>query len=134
MAEEPGQISIQQSRFLSTGDVKPEEDQTTWWIPLGFKSGPQLSETRPDALTLKEDTLRNVSESHYKINSNQNAFFRTNYPPERLARLGDLREHLTVEDRIGLIGDAAALAVAGYATTVGLLSFLEGFMHEENYL
>src|ERR1700712_3954110 len=43
LAEEPGQISAQQSRFLLTGDVKPEEDETTWWIPLGLKTGSQTS-------------------------------------------------------------------------------------------
>jgi aminopeptidase N len=32
VAEEPGQISVRQSRFLTSGEVKPEEDQTKWWI------------------------------------------------------------------------------------------------------
>ena len=33
-----------------------------------------------------------------------------------------------------MIGDTAALAIAGNSTTAGLLSFLEGFQNEENYL
>jgi aminopeptidase N len=32
VAEEPGQIGLRQQRFLLAGDVKSEEDQTTWWI------------------------------------------------------------------------------------------------------
>jgi aminopeptidase 2 len=27
-------IKVRQNRFLSTGDVKPDEDETLWWIPL----------------------------------------------------------------------------------------------------
>ena len=48
VAEEPGQISVKQSRFLSTGDVKPEEDETVWWVPLGLqgKSGTQEVQVR----------------------------------------------------------------------------------------
>lgn len=134
VAEEPGQIGVRQSRFLLAGDVKPEDDQTTWWIPLGLRAGEKLSEARRDALTSKEDTIRDIADDFYKLNSNQTGFFRTNYPPDRLAKLGASRHLLTVEDRIGLIGDAAALAVAGNGTTAGLLSFLEGFQDEENYL
>ena len=32
VAEEPGQISVKQWRFLTGGEVKPEEDETKWWI------------------------------------------------------------------------------------------------------
>ena len=32
VAEEPGQISVKQSRFLTSGEVKPDEDTTKWWI------------------------------------------------------------------------------------------------------
>ena len=134
VAEEPGQIGVRQSRFLSTGDVKPEEDQTTWWIPLGLKTSSTSSESIGKALTAKENTIRSVDESFYKLNSNQSGFYRTNYPPARLARLGASSDKLTVEDKIGLIGDAAALAVAGDGTTAGLLAFVENFKSEQNYL
>lgn len=30
IAEEPGQISLRQSRFLLSGDTKAEEDETIW--------------------------------------------------------------------------------------------------------
>ncbi|KAI9795929.1 MAG: hypothetical protein M1833_006577 [Piccolia ochrophora] len=134
VAEEPGQISIRQSRFLSTGDVKPEEDETTWWVPLGLLTKTNGSVAKSAALTTKEDTIRDIDETFYKLNANQNGFYRTNYPPVRLAQLGDARELLTVEDKIGLVGDAAALAVAGDGTTAGLLAFVEAFKGEENYL
>lgn len=133
VAEEPGQISVRQSRFLSTGDVKPDEDDTTWWIPLGLKSGAQIK-SPGSALTVKEDTIRDVDDSFYKLNTDQSGFYRTNYPRDRLMKLGRMRERLSTQDKIGLLGDATALAVAGDGTTAGLLTLLEHFKDEEDYL
>lgn len=134
VAEEPGQISIRQTRFLSTGDVKPEEDETVWWIPLGIKSGTNLATECPRALVSKSDVIRDINPDFYKINKDQSGFYRTNYPPARLAKFGKSLDLLSTEDKIGLIGDAAALAVSGEGTTAALLAFLEGFKGEENYL
>ena len=130
VAEEPGQIAVRQSRFLSTGDVKAEEDKTLWWIPLGLKTDAQAKEEVVGALTTKEEILRNIDETFYKLNTDQIGFYRTNYPPGRLAKLGASKDRLSIEDRIGLVGDAAALAIAGHATTASLLTFLENFKDE----
>ena len=134
IAEEPGQIGIRQSRFLSTGDldIAKDEDKTLWWIPLGLKTDPQ-AEQISKALLVKEETLRDVDETFYKFNTDNNGFYRTNYPPGRLAKLGADRLKLSVEDRIGLIADAGALAVAGYATTPSLLTLIENFKDEYSY-
>ena len=43
-------------------------------------------------------------------------------------------DRLSVEDKIGLIGDAAALSVSGDAKTASVLAFVEGFKDEKNYL
>ncbi|KAI9774858.1 MAG: hypothetical protein M1840_000074 [Geoglossum simile] len=133
VTEEPGQIAVRQNRFLSSGDVKPEEDETTWWIPLSLKSSGTPA-TTTTALTSKTQTLKGINESFYKFNTDNNGFFRTNYPPDRLAKLSALKSQLSIEDKIGLIGDAAALAVAGHGTTAGFLTFVEGLKAEENYL
>lgn len=135
VAEEPGQISIRQNRFLSSGDAKPEEDLTTWWIPLGIKGDSNAADANTRALVTKEDTIRGVGEdSFYKINKDLSGFYRTNYPTGRLAALGQSLDRLSTEDKIGLIGDAAALAVSGEGTTAALLALLEGFKGEQNYL
>jgi aminopeptidase N len=133
VAEEPGQISIRQSRFLTTGDVKAEEDETTWWIPVGLKTGTPTKVVH-SALTQKEDTVRDVDEAFYKINADQSGFYRTNYPPQRLAKLGEAQEYLSIEDKIGLLGDATALAISGNGTTAALLSLLEGFRNEKSFI
>lgn len=135
VAEEPGQISVRQNRFLSTGDAKPEEDETTWWIPLGIKSGPRLATEDARGLNTKSDTVGGIGEdTFYKINKDLAGFYRTNYPPARLERLGQTLDLLTTEDKIGLLGDAAALAVSGEGTTPALLSLLENFKGERGYL
>lgn len=132
VAEEPGQIGIRQSRFLLTGDVKTEEDDTLWWIPLGLKSTKAAGATT-EALTSKESTVRDVDESFYKLNANQNGFYRTNYPPARLAKLGAQSDKLSTEDRIGLVADAAALAISGDGTTAGLLTYVAERSKEKKY-
>lgn len=133
IAEEPGQISVRQERFLSTGDVKAAEDETTWWIPVGLKTG-NPAKVVHSALTSKEDTIRDVDDGFYKINADQSGFYRTNYPPQRLVKIGEKQALLSVEDKIGLLGDATALAVSGHGTTTALLSLLEGFQKEESFL
>lgn len=101
VAEEPDQISIRQTRFLSTGDVKAEDDETTWWIPLNLKTSAKSTEFSTATLTTKEDTIRNVPMEFYKLNADTTGFYRTNYPPARLAKLGTQIDQLTVEDKIG---------------------------------
>ena len=133
IAEEPGQISLRQSRFLTTGDVKAEEDETMWWVPVGLRTGTP-AKTVHSALTQKEDTLRDVDEEFYKINADQSGLYRTNYPPQRLMTLGQQLDRLSAEDKIGLMGDASALAISGDGTTPALLALLEGFREEKDYL
>ena len=134
IVEEPGQIGVKQSRYLSTGDVKSEEDKTLWWIPLGLKGKTGQQEVISASLRVKEDTIRGVDEEFYKINIDSTGFYRTNYPPLRLASIGKHMGQLSILDKIGLIGDAGALSLSGDATTPALLGFLESFSSEENQL
>ncbi|KAF2746776.1 aminopeptidase-like protein [Sporormia fimetaria CBS 119925] len=137
VAEEPGQISVQQQRFLLSGDVKPEEDETVWWIPLGLRTGSDAASAsihKTEALTQKKDTIREIDESFYQINKDLTGFYRTNYPPERLAKLGEARHGMSIQDKVGLIGDAYATAVGGYGATPGLLALIENFQDESEYI
>ena len=133
IAEEPGQISLKQTRFLTTGDVKAEEDSTLWWVPVGLKTGTP-AKTVHSAMTVKEDTIRDIDDEFYKINAEQSGFYRTNYPPQRLMKLGQAQDRLSILDKIGLLGDATALAIAGNGTTPALLSLIEGFRDEKSFL
>ncbi|KAI8683556.1 Aminopeptidase [Fusarium keratoplasticum] len=134
VAEEPGQISIKQSRFLSTGDVKPEDDTTTWWVPLGLEGKKDQAGIASLSLTTKEDTIRDIDDDFYKLNSGATGFYRVNYPPERLAKLSQQLDKLSTEDKISIIGSTAHLAFAGNGTTPALLTFLQGFGKETHPL
>ena len=133
VAEEPGQISVKQNRYLSTGDVKPEEDETTWWIPLALQGQSGKKDVQRLALTEKEATIRDIDDNFYKLNSDATGFYRTNYPPARLAKLSTQLDRLSNEDKISTVGSAAELAFSGIGTTPALLSFIEGFGQETNY-
>lgn len=134
VAEEPGQISITQSRFLSTGDVKPEDDTTTWWVPLGLEGKKGESGISTLSLTKKDDTIRDIDDEFYKLNSGATGFYRVNYPPARLAKLSTQLDKLSTEDKISIIGSTADLAFAGNGTTPALLTFLQGFSKETHTL
>ncbi|RYP44085.1 hypothetical protein DL768_009409 [Monosporascus sp. mg162] len=134
VAEEPGQISVKQSRYLSTGDVKPEEDETVWWVPLALQGQVGKQEVQRLALTEKETTIRDIEDEFYKLNSNATGFYRTNYPPARLAKLGTQLDRLSNEDKISTIGSAADLAFSDIGSTPALLSFIQGFGGETNHL
>jgi len=132
--ETKGQITVRQSRFLSTGDVKPEEDETVWWVPLGLEGKTGVQGVAPLALTSKEETVEGVDDDFYKLNTGASGFYRVNYPPNRLAKLATQLDRLTTEDKIAVIGSTADLAFSGYGTTAALLSFVQGFSQETEYL
>lgn len=134
VAEEPGQISLKQSRFLSTGDVKPEDDTTNWWVPLGLEGKKGEAGVNTVSLLQKEETIRDIDDEFYKLNSGATGFYRVNYPPARLAKLSTQLEKLSTEDKIAIIGSTAALAFAGNSTSAALLTFLEGFSKETHPL
>lgn len=97
---------------LGTGDVKPEDDETLWWVPLEITTV-QDGKTVVDHKAVLEGRetvypLKNVANSTYKLNSgtagvckhmiyiNYHAFKlipmapdRVNYTPERLTKLGE---------------------------------------------
>ncbi|KYK56145.1 aminopeptidase [Drechmeria coniospora] len=134
VAEAPGQISVKQSRFLSTGDVKPEDDTTTWWVPLGLEGRKGQPGVADLSLTQKSETIRDVDDGFYKLNSGATGFYRVNYPPSRLEKLSTQLDRLSTEDKIAMIGSTADLAFSGDATTASLLIFLRGFGKETHPL
>jgi len=133
VAEGEGQITVMQSRFLSTGDVKAEDDETIWWIPLALQGKTGVKGIETLSLTTKETTILDVDESFYRLNADATGFYRVNYPPERLQKLGTQLDRLTVEDKIFITGSAADLAFAGGSTTSALLSFIQGFNNETHF-
>ncbi|KAJ5109188.1 hypothetical protein N7456_005863 [Penicillium angulare] len=118
-------VHIKQSRFLSTGDLQPDEDETIYPVPLAVrtKDGIDMDLT----LKTREATIPLTDLDFFKINANHSGFYRTSYSPERLKKLSEATSssYFTVEDHVGLIADTAALAAAGYQKTSSFLGLLD---------
>ncbi|KAK9465000.1 peptidase family M1-domain-containing protein [Lipomyces arxii] len=136
VTESESGVSVRQDRFLSTGDVKPEENETTWWVPLGVYTGDDVTAySGVSTLSTREITLSGLSTSDfYKLNRNQTGVYRVNYPPARLTKLGQAPEKLSITDKVGLIADASSMALAGLGSTTGILGLLDGLQGEESYV
>lgn len=131
-----GKLKLTQNRFLSTGDVKPEEDETLWWVPLEIKSIADGKETVDhDAVLDGRSSTVTVSSDSFKLNAETIGVYRVAYSAERLAKLGKEAQAFSVADRVGIMADATALARAGYSETSGALTLaLELAAKETEYL
>ncbi|QPG75733.1 hypothetical protein FOA43_003093 [Brettanomyces nanus] len=129
--ESGSNVIATQHRFLTTGDVKPEDDGTVYPIFLGLKTDAGLDESVVFDKRSMEVPVKDKS-SFFKVNGNSNGVFRVNYEPERWAKLGKAASKLSVEDRIGLVADAGALAVPGFSKTSNLLSLVSGWKSESS--
>jgi aminopeptidase 2 len=118
-----GQIKLTQNRFLGTGDVKPHEDETLWWVPLGIKTVKDGKTTVDHKAVLSDRSGSfKVDSDVFKLNADTVGVYRVAYSPERLSKLGRQGAMFSEEDRVGILSDAAALASAGYSRTSGALS------------
>ncbi|ONH66737.1 Aminopeptidase 2, mitochondrial [Cyberlindnera fabianii] len=132
---EKNQIHVKQNRYLTTGDVKPEEDETIYPVFLALKAAKGVDESI--VLDSREKTLTlEGGLDFYKLNAEQVGIYRTSYSNERWEKLGKAGTDglLSVEDRAGLVADAGALSVSGYQSTVNLLSLVNGWKEETSFV
>lgn len=133
--EEQDAIKVKQDRFLSSGSIKPEENETLWWIPLAVSSGSSPNDLTIESFDSKVTSLSKslIVDGFYKLNKNQVGFYRVNYDSDKLLKFGSksIQSKLTIRDRIGLVADATATAAAGLSSTTGVLVFLEELAKSE---
>ncbi|KAK9476709.1 peptidase family M1-domain-containing protein [Lipomyces japonicus] len=137
VSESESGVTLRQDRFISSGDVTPEENQATWWIPLGIYTDDSSASAYSSisSFTNKETVINGLnSASFYKLNKDQTGVYRVNYPSERLAKIGMANDKLSASDKVGLIADASAIALAGLSSTTGILGFLDGLKGEDSYV
>jgi aminopeptidase 2 len=131
-----GKVKVTQNRFLATGDVKPEEDETLWYVPLEVKTISASGQSAIDhkAILQERSTTLDLGSGadSFKLNAETVGVYRVSYSPERLAKLGQAASSLSVEDRVGLVSDATTLARAGYAKTTGSLNLISELGKTEN--
>lgn len=132
--EQDGHLKISQNRFLATGDVQEDEDTVEYPAFLGLKTSNGVD----NAAVLSERYTSQVipKDDFFKINTNNAGFYRTSYESQRWTKLAQagVDGKLSVEDRVGLVGDAGALASPGYAKTTDLLNLVISWKHENNYV
>lgn len=125
-------LEVTQSRFLSTGE--DSSITTIWWVPIGVATPhgtvQQIIKDKTSTVTVKADKNEWI-----KFNPGVTGFYRVRYTDELLNRLRAPIESLELPpaDRLGIQGDAFALARAGMLPTTHVLSLLSAFKNEENY-
>lgn len=131
---ETSSIQVKQNRFLRTGDVKPEEDETIFPVALGLKTKNGVQHDL--MLTRRETEIKVPDMDFFKLNTDSDGIYRVAYSPSRLGKLGQAAKEgkLSVEDRAGMIADAGALSASGYSKTSGTLSLLKAFDSETEYV
>lgn len=131
-------LTFKQSRYLSSGDLSPDENTSRWTIPLGIEPAPIDSKNKSLLLSDESITLKLEQGGHYKVNSKYNGFFRTAYPATALTRISQsikAKDPLfTSDDRVGLLADLGALCKSGHIKTSSLLELLESFENEDQYV
>lgn len=129
------EIEVTQNRFLTTGDVKPEEDELIYPVFLSIKTSKGVDASAVLDSRSKKIKL-DINDDFFKINANQSGIYRTAYTLDRWSKLGQagLEGKLSVEDRGGLVADAGSLSTSGFVPTTSLLSLVKSWNKESNHV
>lgn len=130
--EDGNKITFTQNRYLSTGDVKEDEDETLYPVFLALATNNGVDNSL--VLNERSKTLELKDASFFKANGAQAGIYITSYSDERWAKLGEQAELLTVEDRTGLVADAKALSASGYTSTTNFLKLVSQWNKEESFV
>jgi aminopeptidase 2 len=134
-------LTISQERFLSSGQLKPEDDQVIWHIPISVVTH-NISKPTVHLLTEKVGKItfnyESAIDNFYKLNANVTGFYRVRYSEKFLEKLGSAIEKqgqkFTITDKIGISADAFAIASAGLGSTAGALEIIKSYKNEENQM
>ncbi|KAG0221206.1 hypothetical protein BGW41_007111 [Actinomortierella wolfii] len=139
--DENGVVTVEQHRFLASNDVKPDEDETIWWVPLGVY--PKPASIQDSNQTLKTRKLsfeipEAKENSFYLLNKDYTGVFRTKYSSENLRRLGEAiasgHPAFGLNERAGLLADQASLAVSGHGSAKDFLDLVQYYRNEKSYI
>jgi len=132
-----GKYKILQRRFLSDGAPSSSEDQTIWWISVGVASDNSKEIVYVDLKEKSSEvTIDSTKGANWaKFNAGQKGFFRVEYSADLSAKLSTAVESLALSpiDRLGVVGDAFALAKSGDIPLVQAMNLAKAFRNEENY-
>lgn len=133
-------LEVTQNRFLNSEDVKEEENQTVWTVPLRLvtnKDNEFTAEAARAVLKSRTTTIELPADtSYFKFNYQQAGFYRVHYPSQWLQKLGEAIEagKLSPSDRIGVVSDMFAMSFAGKLSLSEVLNVLRFFKNEDDYI
>lgn len=130
-------VHFTQNRFLSTGDVTEEENQTKWWIPLNISTGKEDHQRVKDlSFSEKEYTVKDLAKknSFFKINKNSVGVYRVKYDDHIFENIVKNISKLSATDKVGLIADTTVLSVAGLSKTSKTLDLVSAFKGESEFV
>jgi aminopeptidase 2 len=129
--EKDGSAVLTQHRFLAGGMAEETEDKVLYPLSLQLRS----SEGVDAEVTLHERTKTLTPSEFFKLNADHTGFYRVAYGPARLRTLAQNAKAglLSVNDRLGLIADALAVAQSDRSKTSTVLALLQTFQDEENF-
>lgn len=125
-------ITFTQNRYLSTGDVKENEDETLYPVFLALKTKDKVD--RSLVLDERSKTIEVDSLDFFKTNGDQAGIYITSYSDERWAKLAKQSDLLSVEDRTGLVADAKSLSSSGYTSTKNFLNLIAEWKNEKSFV
>jgi len=128
-------LELRQARFFSSPiSKKKTEDRTKWKIP--FQIVTSKGSKRNILMKDRRLQINKTNDAWIKINSGETSFFRTDYPESlwRNFQKPIRKNELSVENRLGIIRDAFALAESGNSSTVEALSLSRNYIGETEYV
>ncbi|KIP07998.1 hypothetical protein PHLGIDRAFT_105051 [Phlebiopsis gigantea 11061_1 CR5-6] len=141
VTEVEGGIRVRQDRFLETGPAEPKDNETIWSIPLSLLTTDASGKASVDHTILLDEREKFIAvdtSKPFKLNAGTVSVFRALYTPERLVKIAEeaAKEDSVfgLEDRVGLVYDALALAKAGYLDVSAALKLYAAFHKEKEYL
>ncbi|KAI6109137.1 hypothetical protein EDD16DRAFT_1615680 [Pisolithus croceorrhizus] len=133
-------IRVRQDRFLETGPAEEKDNQTIWSIPLALLSVDGTEKVKVDNIVLntREASFNVDTRRPFKLNAGTFGVYRVHYSEERLFRIAreaaDGDSIYSLNDRIGLVHDAMALAKSGHASVSSALTVVDILRGEQEFL
>jgi len=135
VVESKSLLKMSQSRFYSSQPSRKEsKDTTIWSIPISVMSS---ASSRPvsSLMSQKSGVISKPKGQWLKLNMGQTGFYRVDYPAQMLQALQTpiKMKKLPPTDRLGIIGDAFALAESGQLPTTQVLELVSSYNGETDY-
>ncbi|KAJ6557958.1 peptidase family M1-domain-containing protein [Mycena capillaripes] len=128
-------VYLKQDRFLFTGK---NSEETIWVIPLQILTLDSTSRVKIDSgvvMREREQFIALNTSRPFKINAGTTGYYRVLYSPERLKAIGvEAAKEISafsVEDRVGLVNDAIALAKADLLKMSNALALIYALRSEK---